>query len=396
MFYSGISYSATGSDKCKISCNEYDSSWVDVEAQGIGAVIRRNPNTGQCCTFAVVPCENFMNGEPVKCPVQPKQKDICKNELKDGEWTPIENMGKSYVLQKENTCCEVYVSGTNNGHHVWWEWYAAPDAKIEKYLPGKQVKCPVQPKPGPKPNKAGFCEGECSNVCFEKYDGPKDTASYRIYFKYESTNKPNSGCDENIWQENIKNIYTENATQDIDRIIIVGGASCENSTVVRGHVDFVHDLLQSVAPVGEISKLTDCPDNKSKNPDCSQYVSGSATASALGYQFDTKTEGCKYRVVFVHVTFKNNELKRRIAGIINTRDMMADNASKWKTAEGNFNGARLASDSIAGVVLGTAGGLITSSVVKKHQVSSGMENVMCTIGGQSVATYGDEFTVGIK
>ena len=70
-------------------------------------------------------------------------------------------------------------------------------------------------------------------------------------------------------------------------------------------------------------------------------------------------------------------------------------ASKWKTAEGNFNTARLASDSVAGVVLGTAGGLITSNVMKKKQAENGLENVNCTVGGQTVAGWGDEFVVGI-
>lgn len=69
--------------------------------------------------------------------------------------------------------------------------------------------------------------------------------------------------------------------------------------------------------------------------------------------------------------------------------------SKWKTEDGKFNTARLASDSIAGVVLGTAGGLITSNVVKKHQVEDGFEDLNCTIGGQTVAGWGDEFTVGV-
>ena len=70
--------------------------------------------------------------------------------------------------------------------------------------------------------------------------------------------------------------------------------------------------------------------------------------------------------------------------------------SVWKNKEGNFNTARLASDSIAGVVLGTAGGLITSNVVKKNQVKSGFEDIQCTIGGQVVADWGDEFRVGIQ
>ncbi|MBR2286365.1 MAG: hypothetical protein IJ866_02825 [Alphaproteobacteria bacterium] len=78
-------------------------------------------------------------------------------------------------------------------------------------------------------------------------------------------------------------------------------------------------------------------------------------------------------------------------------DIMAGlKISVWKTSEGNFNGARLASDSIAGVVLGTAGGLITSNVVKKNQVKTGFEDISCTVGGQRVADWGDEFMVGIR
>ena len=69
--------------------------------------------------------------------------------------------------------------------------------------------------------------------------------------------------------------------------------------------------------------------------------------------------------------------------------------SVWKDAEGNFNTARLASDSIAGVVLGTAGGIITSKLVKKNQLKQGFEDIKCSIGGQNVASYGDSFSVGM-
>ncbi|MDW2996164.1 MAG: hypothetical protein R8M71_04350 [Alphaproteobacteria bacterium] len=78
-------------------------------------------------------------------------------------------------------------------------------------------------------------------------------------------------------------------------------------------------------------------------------------------------------------------------GIIGNLDL-----SVWKNADGKFNTARLASDSIAGVVLGTAGGLITSSVMKKHQAADGFEDLKCVVGGQSVAGWGDVFRVGIQ
>lgn len=70
--------------------------------------------------------------------------------------------------------------------------------------------------------------------------------------------------------------------------------------------------------------------------------------------------------------------------------------SVWKNEEGEFNTSRLISDSVAGVVLGTAGGLITSSVVKKNQVENGFEDIQCTVGGQVVAGWGDQFQVGIQ
>ncbi|MBP3397617.1 MAG: hypothetical protein J6K82_01685 [Alphaproteobacteria bacterium] len=70
--------------------------------------------------------------------------------------------------------------------------------------------------------------------------------------------------------------------------------------------------------------------------------------------------------------------------------------SVWKNKDGKFNTARLASDSIAGVVLGTAGGLITSHVVKKNQEKSGFEDIKCTVGGQEIGDFGDQMNVGIN
>ncbi len=87
-----------------------------------------------------------------------------------------------------------------------------------------------------------------------------------------------------------------------------------------------------------------------------------------------------------------------IGGIVkNIEDIEAKfDTSKWKNAEGKFNTARLASDSIAAVVLGTVGGVVTSTVMKKSQVKNGFEDIKCVIGGQTVASYDDQFSVGLK
>lgn len=73
-----------------------------------------------------------------------------------------------------------------------------------------------------------------------------------------------------------------------------------------------------------------------------------------------------------------------------------EEASVWKTAEGKFNTTRLASDITAGVVLGTVGGVVTGNIIKKNQVKKGFEALHCTVGGQKVADWGDEFSVGLR
>lgn len=108
-------------------------------------------------------------------------------------------------------------------------------------------------------------------------------------------------------------------------------------------------------------------------------------------------------ITSINVNYDDSQLQAQqkrseIGLIISELSRMNDSfgRSHWKTANGNFNGARLASDSIAGVVLGTAGGLITSNIIKKNQLRSGFEDLQCVIAGQVVADYNDEFTTRIN
>ena len=70
--------------------------------------------------------------------------------------------------------------------------------------------------------------------------------------------------------------------------------------------------------------------------------------------------------------------------------------SVWKNADGSFNAARLASDLTAGVVLGTVGGVVSGVLIKKSQVEKGFDALNCTINGQKVADWGDEFSVKFR
>ena len=111
-----------------------------------------------------------------------------------------------------------------------------------------------------------------------------------------------------------------------------------------------------------------------------------------------ETEQARQKRLAQEAKQKLTHAKSAISQSVSTLSHIASeiDISKWRTADGTFNTARLTSDSIAGVVLGTTGGLITSHIVKKNQISNGFEDIKCTIAGQSVATFGDEFNVGIK
>ena len=70
-----------------------------------------------------------------------------------------------------------------------------------------------------------------------------------------------------------------------------------------------------------------------------------------------------------------------------------DKVSVWKNAEGKFNTSRLLSDSIAGVALGTVGGLVVNKVVKDKHVETGFEELGCSVNGVKIADFDDDFII---
>ncbi len=88
-----------------------------------------------------------------------------------------------------------------------------------------------------------------------------------------------------------------------------------------------------------------------------------------------------------------NAAKSKISSFFSSAE---SSASVWKDKDGNFNTARLASDLTAGVVLGTVGGVVSGVVIKKKQVEKGFDALHCTVGGQTVADWGDIFNVGLR
>ncbi len=125
-----------------------------------------------------------------------------------------------------------------------------------------------------------------------------------------------------------------------------------------------------------------------------QWTNGECKCVKPGYEL--KDGKCVKGAALV--SSEQKESRTKITSVYNKLNAMSDDfkVSVWKNADGNFNTARLASDSIAAVVLGTTGALVTSNIVKKNQVSGGFEDISCQVGGQTVAGWGDEFNVGIQ
>ncbi|MBQ6736033.1 MAG: hypothetical protein IJQ90_00925 [Alphaproteobacteria bacterium] len=107
-----------------------------------------------------------------------------------------------------------------------------------------------------------------------------------------------------------------------------------------------------------------------------------------------KTVNAQYNIDLSQTTVIDADISRYYSKLTQLRDSLK--VSAWRDAEGKFNTARLASDSIAGVVLGTVGGIVTSKLVKKNQLKRGFEDLSCNVGGQKVADYGDTFRVGLQ
>lgn len=107
-----------------------------------------------------------------------------------------------------------------------------------------------------------------------------------------------------------------------------------------------------------------------------------------------ETVNAQYNIGLAQTTVVSADISKYYSRLTQLRDSLK--VSAWRDAEGKFNTARLASDSIAGVVLGTVGGIVTSKLVKKNQLKKGFEDLSCNIGGQKVADYGDTFRVGLQ
>ena len=133
-----------------------------------------------------------------------------------------------------------------------------------------------------------------------------------------------------------------------------------------------------------------------------KWLGGRCVCNNSDYEYRNgecvKSDATIAREAAAQLTADQNASRGKITTLSTTLKEMQEGfkVTVWRNEDGTFNTTRLASDSIAAVVLGTTGGLVTSHVVKKNQVNKGFDDIQCTVGGQSVAGWGDEFRVGIQ
>lgn len=272
------------------------------------------------------------------------------------------------------------------------------------------------------------------------YDTNKTGIDYTVYFEND---RPRQKEDAGKTYRQLNQTSKANCVDDLERTL--GGLRAsdqDNCIILLASADKANDNVRQYnteLSIRRASLVYNMLTDAIKNDDCIRAFAAGASNSYLDDDNRWYIHDSEERVVRIIITQKNitpppeieeitinvtNNFNNTQNTVINTTNITIDNSqalanqkridivsiagdlknmnsefertrSHWKTASGNFNGARLASDSIAGVVLGTAGGLITSKVIKKNQLKNGFEDLHCAIGGQVVADYNDEFTTGI-
>lgn len=210
----------------------------------------------------------------------------------------------------------------------------------------------------------GWLAGSVTGRMFEKnkIKNPKyrSVYIYPVWARFECDESLVSGINDNIAKlEKAKKDYPKQANE-IDKIL--------------ANYNSAHLLCD------EAGKKLGATDSEA----LAEYLNGAFSLAS----------NLKINIGITEITINSTDIDTHYYNLSRMRDSLK--LSVWRDENGNFNTARLISDSVAGVVLGTVGGIVTSKLVKKNQLKKGFEDLYCAIGGQTVAEYGDDFTVGMR
>ena len=150
---------------------------------------------------------------------------------------------------------------------------------------------------------------------------------------------------------------------------------------------------RTIVESGKIN-ITELMRNEQCNDKKALYkIADDLSTRTKAYASKWLADNCKDGEVIVGGSKYNAELNR---AKVKLDALFGGKRTVWRTEEGKFNTARLASDATAGVVLGTVGGIVSGKVIKKKQLEKGFDALQCTVGGQKMADYGDTFQVTFR
>jgi len=243
------------------------------------------------------------------------------------------------------------------------------------------------------------CESNEAEVVFKQgladFDGCKCNDSTKIWNSEQSKcEEPKNDvvCQEGCKQIKLRYVKCKEGTKLQEMTITLESAPAEISSdsSADGIIEFVNGdpgalvLIKAMCQTARICE-DDCDVKAYTETEAAKYQQQYNAAAGLNAEEESRDEENEDESV--------KKAHNRLAEFFKKLD---SDRSVWKNADGSFNGVRLASDLTAGVVLGTVGGVVSGVLIKKSQVEKGFDALNCTVGGQKIADWGDEFTVGIR
>ena len=264
--------------------------------------------------------------------------------------------------------------------------------KVESTVPVEAATPPAQTTVTPPantttPGTSSNCEARCKGMTGERRS--QCVTCCAVSRSVAEWRDPKCVCVDStkVWDVETAQCVTPTPTQPTQPVQPVADYECSASMISQLNV-WVDNYPDCVVQINNLIEYCD------SDPQASEANSIYAQIQQCVNNAQAAAEAAQATALLQ----SQNASRQNITSAISTLDGIKSGLklTVWRDEEGKFNTSRLLSDSIAGVVLGTAGGLITSNVVKKNQVEDGFEDLQCAIGGQAVAGWGDEFRVGIQ
>ncbi len=295
------------------------------------------------------------------------------------DWDSRSNGGAIHQCKISPSTVDSYlsecVSSGGSKHGIWCSCYSP-------YEDDGPYKCRLAAKYGYKP-----CNSDADCVRIDNTKSPyRHSTAWRCWQQNPGVKVCTPKACENGWH--VTNGICKQDEQQQQVVYVEPGVQRQNHQQQN-------PVQPSPSPTTNTRRQQSCTDTVYMDEHCqctrvAETVNYGGKCKCVDLNKEIQNGKCEYTAAY------RARLSTDIDNIYNTLKSTAAGfkKSEWKDSLGNFNTARLASDSIAGVVLGTVGGIVTANVIKKAQIKQGFEDIKCYIGGQSIANFGDEFVVG--